>query len=611
MKQTLFYSLLIFSLTSSLADTTDIEIDGNYDDIEENHYSRYICDDSFSGRKITKSSSLSIHFDKEIKIKVFALNLTNTKIENASFKNAKITTHVSANEAEQVYVGGHNPTLKFAGLNLDRANVKNSQFDYAKFSLVTRLKGCTAGDSYACALYFNGNMKRSSFVGASFTANFPYCVDSLSGLGITAGLCLKGNISKTDFSNTKFDLHGGNDYSDNFIPNFHGVHVDNATLNNVSFKNATINMSAATEGMYTGLGFYNSELNNVDLTNIIFNAKISISLEDAGGVITVLQKRKVYFSGCTLRNVIMDFIPEFGDRSVQMDNVVFKNLNLSEGTLNSLIEKTTTKNLKSLKFENTTFEKQNLANKTVKNLRMQNSSLSGSDFSNAILENCDFRGTNLSDTEGTYSIKNTIMTDGVIKNFSMSSAEDSFSIAKHENATTQYSLYAAQNASSYNGISAKISEDDALVSGGAVLTIDDGGLLEVVNGKTLTVDNNGILEFNIGEDYEGAMLSLENDTSFVFGDGEIIINLSTSADDAEVYTFELIDAENGSFVGYDSLVKDENVKLFVDGELYTGDWYFTANASGLSINVPEPADYAAILGAIAIAFALKRRCSKK
>ena len=216
------------------------------------------------------------------------------------------------------------------------------------------------------------------------------------------------------------------------------------------------------------------------------------------------------------------------------------------------------------------------------------------------------RGADLTDVSGEYTLKNTIMADGVIRNFSMTSAEDSAVIVKHTNKTASLSR-TARGFSTYNGISAKISEADAVISGGAKLTIDDGALLEVVDGKSLSVDDGGALEFNIGEDYTGAMLSLESGTSFVLDGGEIIINLSNLFVESGVYTFELIDALYGSFIGCDSLIKDGNIKLFVDGQAYSGEWSFVADASGLSVSVPEPSAYAAVFGALALAFVIYRK----
>ena len=43
---------------------------------------------------------------------------------------------------------------------------------------------------------------------------------------------------------------------------------------------------------------------------------------------------------------------------------------------------------------------------------------------------------------------------------------------------------------------------------------------------------------------------------------------------------------------------------FKDGDIF---WSFSISESGLYLNIPEPSTYAAVIGAIALAFAVYRR----
>lgn len=517
-------------------------------------------------------------------------NFEKTKIRNSSFEFAKFnigSPYSKYIDTENCYTG--RPSFNHS--NLINVKFNNSEF----ISRIGANLGSDWCEAYAVSFY-DTFFKKVSFSGSRFEARVLSDADDMADIG---GFLLC-NIEQTNFRNITIKSLVR---SSNAPPA--GMAFKNCSIKKVSFRDVNMELGILSstptvcdnEELVYGMMFKDCDISNTEFYKI--NLK-SHNLKNT---------KLLLFENCTLRNVSFNFM--------NYRNITFKNTIFSSGVnLRSCdISKDDIYNLSNysahemseLDLSGNDLNEIDLSEQNLKKSKFQNSNLSSANLENADLSGGDLRGADLTNANTSFKAHNTIMTDGVIKNFSMTSEEDSFSIAKHENAVTQYSLYAAQNASSYNGISAKISEDDALVSGGAVLTIDDGGLLEVVNGKTLTVDNGGILEFNIGEEYEGAMLSLENGTSFVFGDGEIVINFSTSADDTGVYTFEVIDTENGSFVGYDSLVKDENVKLFIDGEQYTGDWYFIATSSGLSVNVPEPATYAVILGAIAIAFCVYRR----
>ena len=202
--------------------------------------------------------------------------------------------------------------------------------------------------------------------------------------------------------------------------------------------------------------------------------------------------------------------------------------------------------------------------------------------------------------------KNTIWTDGVIKDFSMKSSDDSFSISAYEPATAGGAT-----------INAKL-VDDAEISGGAVLTLEQGAVLEIAAGKTLSVLDGSGLIFNVDTAAADATKILlgENSKLAFSSDSKVTINLDGVIPEGDSFSFSVVETIVGSQVlGTDSL-KKENVVLNVNGEEYdSSKWDFdfdeSTGAFNINVNVPEPAEYAAILGAIAIAFTLKRRCSKK
>ena len=463
------------------------------------------------------------------------------------------------------------------------AKVSNSNFSNATFYTKSDLYDGTA---LAVAMTFTGDVSNTSFENASFTAEtngsfskaigveFKQSVNNCNFRGAqfnassdfyTTGAIFYETVSGCDFRDAIFSVYEGNK---SFIlggaPEVCGAYFYK-DVTYCDFRGIKFNISYSEEGYPAPKYIYGAYFAG-DVINCVFDG---MDFSD-----------KIHFAG----SVINTSFVNTSLAGAKLDNCSFKNTDLSQSNLSQT----------SLSGANFTF------------VSLQNADLSKANLEGANLTKVDLRGADLTDVSGEYTLKNTIMADGVIRNFSMTSAEDSAVIVKHTNKTASLSR-TARGFSTYNGIGAKISEADAVISGGAKLTIDDGALLEVVDGKSLSVDDGGALEFNIGVDYTGAMLSLESGTSFVLDGGEIIINLSNLFVESGVYTFELIDALYGSFIGCDSLIKDGNIKLFVDGQAYSGEWNFVADASGLSVSVPEPSTYAAVFGALALAFVIYRK----
>ena len=230
----------------------------------------------------------------------------------------------------------------------------------------------------------------------------------------------------------------------------------------------------------------------------------------------------------------------------------------------------------------------------------------GTDITGVNFEKSDLRGAIFTNTSGSAIYKNTIGADGVITNFSMTSVDDSLTIRAYVPATSGRAM-----------INAKI-VDDASISGGAVLTLEQGAVLEIASGKTLSVLDDSEIIFNVdAATSDATKILLGENSKLVFGsDSKITINLDGVASPDDSYTFSVIESAAGAQVmGTDSL-KKENVILNVNGETFdsskwTLDFDSSTGSFNINVNVPEPAEYAAILGAIAIAFALKRRCSRK
>lgn len=149
-----------------------------------------------------------------------------------------------------------------------------------------------------------------------------------------------------------------------------------------------------------------------------------------------------------------------------------------------------------------------------------------------------------------------------------------------------------------------------MISGGAKLTLEQGAFLEVVNGKTLTVASDGLIQ--IDTDLSGSTIFNVNSSSgLVFEDGAILtVNIVDDIMTSDAYTFAVISFEDDSRIaGFNNFIKDETLFLTVNGEKFNGAWNYAVKGNDLSIsiNVPEPATYTAIFGALALGFVAYRR----
>ncbi len=103
-------------------------------------------------------------------------------------------------------------------------------------------------------------------------------------------------------------------------------------------------------------------------------------------------------------------------------------------------------------------------------------------------------------------------------------------------------------------------------------------------------------------------ITLSDESFFNLSDGKLIVNLADEfvLNDKEI---NIMSWDDGTTItGFDKLVKGENLILKQNGLEFNDDfWSFEVRSDGLYISVPEPSTYAAIFGALALAFAAYRR----
>lgn len=367
------------------------------------------------------------------------------------------------------------------------------------------------------------------------------------------------NFTYSDLSNAVFD--------DAKINAWFG----STNLTGASFVRADLTMKPEANSEDTGFDF--ATLNNVDFTDANLSG---VNFQGAD----VLNAN---FTNAIINNV--DFGETYSVRNFVRDQL-YSTRSYKEKNLTGII-----------------FGQKDLSYWDFSNQNLQNSKILSSNLNNTNFVGADFRGAKFTNVEGSAIYKNTIGTDGIITNFSMTSADDSLTIRKYIPATSGGAM-----------INARV-VDNASISGGAVLTLEEGAILEIMAGKTLTVADNSEIIFNVDAATDATKILLGENSKLVFdSDSKITINLDGVISPDDSYTFSVIETVVGSqVIGTDSL-KKENVILNINGEAYDSEkWGFDFDSStgslniNVNANVPEPATIAAVFGALALGLAVYRR----
>ena len=483
-------------------------------------------------------------------------NFTNANLKTASFHNTTVTdvifTNANLSGARFYKVKGLTDSQlrsaeSIAGIWLDDIDLSNFNLSGLDFS-----GGNFHGSTLSNVDFTNAILDRVMF----------YDLKGLCDKQLRSAKSLVGlNIQSMDIS--EFDLSGLNFSSGGIVnstslnSNFTETNLTSVSFYGATFNGSNFNRANLTDTYLAKCSLVNTNLTNANLTGATFTAETDIS----GATINGADLTSTVENGFTFAH--LESTKSYADKN--LSGVIFDYNDIGSW------------NLSGLNLQNTSFFASKIA---------------GTNFSNS-----DLRGADISVTKGTATYKNTIMSDGVIKNFSMASADESLSIRKYT------------PAEGGENISAKIAED-AKISNGAKLTLEQGAFFEVANGKTVTVASDGLIQ--IDTDLSGSTIFNVNSSSgLVFEDGAILtVNIVDDIMTSDAYTFAVISFEDDSRIaGLNNFVKDETLFLTVNGKKFNGAWNYAVKGNDLSIsiNVPEPATYAAIFGALALAFAAYRR----
>ena len=540
----------------------------------------------------------------------------------------------------------------------DGENVSNGDFSgtpHANSSWI----GCTAINTvfsssrnptdYTNSNFASANLTNASFIdatlsGANFTnANLNYVsfVDALlDGANFTNSIITNTNMGKVVVRGfTKEQLYSTASYKNKDLTgvqfddlkmngwNFAGQNLTNASFSGTSLSNADFTDSIITgaslyfatdrgfkkEQFYSTLSYKNKDLTGVDLgdndlagwdlsgqnlTNVSFYAS---DLTDTNLTDSIITGVSFWRASATLTEHQFYSTLSYKNKSLV-------GLNMKNNTLNGW--DFSGQNLTSTTFERTNLVTANFAGANLTGVNFAYADLRGVNFAGATfnnttltgvdITNTDFRGAIIESIIGTPTYKNTIWSDGTIQNFTMKSSSDSFSIRKYIALTR-----------SNEEINAKISEADAIISGGAQLTLEQGAQLEVVNNKILTLASTGKLLIQTDMN-SSTGLFIDALAGLVAEIGAVItIDVVGEMNTNDIYSLSVINwNDNSSIEGLSNFVKDETLFLTLNGEKYQGNWDYLISDNQFMINlaqIPESSAYAAIFAAFALGFALYRR----
>lgn len=315
-----------------------------------------------------------------------------------------------------------------------------------------------------------------------------------------------------------------------------------------------------------------------------------------------------------------------------LSNANFTNANLTNASfLEAIIE--------GARFgsDNGTFTKYQLyttasyKNKDLRNIQIINKALvewdfTGQNLMNAVFDNIQTRKTNFTNADlrgahftyfgmgNTEIYKNTIGSQGTFGTFEMNDVSDSFSIRKY--------IPVEENGEM---ISAVLNKNAGFISGGAILTLENGavfnigGKLTVQKGSSIVIntDANSSTKLTINPEdstisYDKYGLVVLQAGSLIFESGAILeVNIVDDISAQDILQVEIMEfAENANNIaGLDALVKGETILLNVNGSEWLGEWDYAIenNQMLITVAVPEPAVCSAAIGALSLLIAARRR----
>ena len=560
-------------------------------------------------------------------------DLSGAEIRGAKFANATgFTSEMlcsTASYANKDLSGVYVSYVTIDGVNFDGVNLSDVSFSFCTISNVDFTK--TATPDFNLSLYsstisnvnFTGlNLEKVELSGVTYGEGVNYTDVILPSGSAHLGKIptevlmqtwnyKSGTLNLALFNNNRLnglDLEGFR-VSSNF---------SRSSLQNANFKDADL----------TGSNFGHADLSGADFTDATIN---NVYLDRSNITSQQLESTKSYkqkdLSGVDMTRLNISF--EGKDLSgFDLSNTNLERINLKNAIFEDAI-------INDARFYGSSIEQEITLAQIMQTKSYKDKDLSGASFHYTIFENADFSGFNMqrtmfgssasnlfknvnftnADLRGAGGIerggwdtaifKNTILKDGSITALEMDSPDDYILVREYK------------YTDSSGTISAKFAED-ASISGGANLILDNNARLMVNSAVTVNIQDGGIVSYNMdvaNTEDESYIYVLEGgDLSFAEG-STLNINVDGDLEAYTDYYKYILYADNTSTLNniYNDILRlyeNGDVYLLNNGEELNGDWYFFEKGKWLVVSytaIPEPAVCAAILGVLALAFAAHRR----
>ena len=560
-------------------------------------------------------------------------DLSGAEIRGAKFANATgFTSEMlcsTASYANKDLSGVYVSYVTIDGVNFDGVNLSDVSFSFCTISNVDFTK--TATPDFNLSLYsstisnvnFTGlNLEKVELSGVTYGEGVNYTDVILPSGSAHLGeiptevlmqtwTYKSGTLNLALFNNNRLnglDLEGFRVSS-----NFSG-----SSLQNANFKDADL----------TGSDFGHADLSGADFTDAIIN---DVWMDSSNFTSQQLESTKSYkqkdLSGVNMTRLNISF--EGKDLSgFDLSNTNLERINLENAIFEDAI-------INDARFYGSSIEKDITLAQVMQTKSYKDKDLSGASFHYTIFENADFSGFNLQETSfGSYAsnlfknvnftnadlrgaggierggwdtaiFKNTILKDGSITALEMDSPDDYILVREYKYTDSTGTIYA------------KFAED-ASISGGANLILDNNARLMVNKAVTVNVEDGGIVSYDMdvtNTEDESYIYVLEGgDLNFAEG-SKLNINVDGDLEAYTEYYKYILYADNTSTLNdiYNDILglyENGDVYFTNNGEEFNGDWYLFKDVKWLVVSytaVPEPAAYAAILGALVLAFAWCRR----
>ncbi|WP_418501611.1 pentapeptide repeat-containing protein [Culturomica massiliensis] len=563
-------------------------------------------------------------------------NFSGAEIRGADFANATgFTSEMlcsTASYANKDLSGVFFTRITIDGVDFEGVNLSNANFQYCTISNVDFTN--TATPNFNLSLYYS-TISNVNFAGMNLdNGNYAtiYGLTYGEGVNFTDTILPRvyiGQIPKEVLEQTWNYKSGtlelvlsNNERIDGLNLEGYRVHCDfsNSSLKNINFKDADLTGSDFGQTDLSGADFTDATINNVYLDRSNFTSQQlestkSYKQKDLSGV--DMTRLNISFEGKDLSG--------FNFSNADLERINLKNAIFEDAIINdtrfygSSIEQEITlaqimqtksykyKDLSGASFHYTIFENADFSGFNMQ--RTMFGSSASNLFTNVNFTNADLRGAGYTAGRNgwdTATFKNTILKDGTITALEMDSPDDYILVREYKYTDSFGTIYATF-------------AEDASISGGATLMLDNMANLMIDSDVSVYIEDGGIVSYNMDVSNKEAesYIYLPSGGDLNFAEGSTLnINVDGDLEAYTDYYKYILYADNISTlydVYNDILMLYENGDVYFsnNGEEFNGHWEFFRDGNWIAMyyyaTVPEPAACAAILGVLALAFAVRRR----